>query len=271
MSWSRWIVAGLVVVMSLAPSRGRAQAKSSGWVGVVITTGIGQSNSAGTLVFNDYPVIESIDPGSPAEKAGLQAGDILIAINSQDLRAHPIPNMGMLVPGNKVVFRYARDNVTKTTNVLVAERPAGTSGHTRYSVIGPAPERVEAARGTRAQVTLRERAAAGTPFPHVTVPIIFGAGSPSIAVAGAELTQLNDGLRQLLKFTGDGVFVINVAMGTPAGAAGLRSGDVIVRAERESVRNPGELIRVMRNVAEKNALMLHILRDHKARTVTLRW
>jgi S1-C subfamily serine protease len=275
MQYLRWIAAGLVVVMSLTPSKGRAQAKTSGWVGVVITTGIGQSNSSGALVFNDYPVIESIDPGSPAEKFGLLAGDILIAINSQDLRANPIPNMGMLIPGAKVNFRYVRDNVTRTTTITVAERPAGTSGHTRYSVIGPAPERIERVevrgeRPTRTPITLRERAAAGAPFPAVTVPLVFGAGSPSIAVAGAELTQLNDGLREILKFTGDGVFVINVAVGTPAGSAGLKSGDVIIRAERETVRNPGELIRIMRNVNE-NALMLHVLRNQKPRTITLRW
>ena len=268
----RWITAGLVVVMSLTPSKGRAQAKPSGWVGVVITTGIGQSNSAGTLVFSDYPVIESIDPGSPAEKFGLLAGDILIAINSQDLRSNPIPNMGMLVPGARVNFRFVRDNVTRSTTITVAERPAGTTGHTRYSVIGPAPERAEVVRdrALRAQVTVRERAPGAAPFPAVTVPLVFGAGSPSIAVAGAELTQLNDGLREILKFTGDGVFVINVAVGTPAGAAGLKSGDVIIRAEREIVRHPGELIRIMRNVHE-NALMLHVLRNHKPRTITLRW
>ena len=274
MQYLRYFAAGLVVVMSLTPVKGRAQSKSSGWVGVVITTGIGQSNSSGALVFNDYPVIESIDPGSPAEKFGLLAGDILIAINSQDLRSNPIPNMGMLVPGAKVNFKFVRENVTRTTTITVAERPAGTSGHTRYSVIGPAPDQATsmagANRGTRTQITLRERAAAGAPFPAVTVPLVFGAGSPSIAIAGAELTQLNDGLREILKFTGDGVFVINVAVGTPAGSAGLRSGDVIIRAERETVRNPGELVRIMRNVNE-NALMLHVLRNHKPRTITLRW
>ncbi len=270
MRFFRTMTVGLVVVMSLTPSKGRAQAKSSGWVGVVITTGVGQSNSSGTLIFNDYPVIESIDPGSPAEKAGLQAGDILIAINSQDLRANPIPNTSLLVPGNRVLFRYVRDNVTRNTNILVELRPPGTSGHTRYSVIGPAPERLEAARGSRTQVRLRERAAAGSPLPHVTVPIIFGAGSPSISIAGAELTQLNDGLREILKFGGEGVFVINVVTGTPAGQAGLRSGDVIVRAEREIVHNPGEIIRIMRNTTA-NAMMLQILRNQKARTVTLRW
>lgn len=266
----RAIVLSLVVLAVLAPSKGRAQGTSPGWIGVVITTGVGQTNSSGALVFNDYPVIESIDPGSPAEKAGLQAGDILISLNSQDFRKNPIPLGSLLVPGNKVVFRYKRDEVTKTSTLVVAQRPAGTAGHTVMRIIGPAPERASRVAQGRTQVTLRERAAAGSPLPHVTVPIIFGAGSPSIAVAGAELTQLNDGLREILKFAGNGLFVINVAMGTPAGASGLKSGDIIVKADREPVQNPGELIRVMRRTTE-NAMHLEILRNRKARSITLRW
>lgn len=270
MRFTRSIVLGLVVLAVLAPSKGRAQGTSSGWIGVVITTGVGQSNSAGALVFNDYPVIESIDPGSPAEKAGLQAGDILISLNSQDFRKNPIPLGNLLVPGNRIVFRYKRDEVTKTSTLIVAQRPAGTSGHTVMRIIGPAPERASRVAQTRTQVTLRERAAAGAPLPHVTVPIIFGAGSPTIGVAGAELTQLNDGLREILKFAGNGLFVINVAMGTPAGASGLKSGDIIIKADREPVQNPGELIRVMRRTTE-NAMHLEILRNRKARAITLRW
>lgn len=273
MRFTRSIVLGLVVLAVLAPSKGRAQGTSSGWIGVVITTGIGQTNSAGSLVFNDYPVIESIDPGSPAEKAGLQAGDILISLNSQDFRKNPIPLGNLLVPGNRIVFRYKRDDVTKTSTLIVAQRPAGTAGHTVLNIIGPAAERAEAASRiarTRTQVTLRERAAAGSPLPHVTVPMIFGAGSPTIGFAGAELTQLNDGLREILKFAGEGLFVINVAIGTPAGASGLKSGDIIIKADREPVQNPGELIRVMRRTTE-NAMHLEILRNRKARNITLRW
>ncbi|HEX5577206.1 MAG TPA: PDZ domain-containing protein, partial [Gemmatimonadaceae bacterium] len=99
MRFTRSIALGMVVLAVLAPSKGRAQGTSSGWIGVVITTGVGQTNSAGALVFNDYPVIESIDPGSPAERAGLRAGDILISLNSQDFRKNPIPLGSLLVPG----------------------------------------------------------------------------------------------------------------------------------------------------------------------------
>jgi len=104
----------------------------------------------------------------------------------------------------------------------------------------------------------------------VTVPMIFGAGSPSITIAGAELTQLNDGLRELLNFRGEGLFVINVGIGTPAGTSGLKSGDVIIRAEKQPIANPGELIRIMRRTTE-SAMLLQVMRNQKARNITLRW
>lgn len=66
------------------------------------------------------------------------------------------------------------------------------------------------------------------------------------------------------------MFVINVALGTPAREAGLRSGDVIVRADRESVQNPGELIRIMRSASDK-ALSLSVVRKRKEQTIILRW
>src|SRR5215212_8304324 len=118
---------GLAALLAAAPLTAHAQKEiPKGWLGVLITTGIGQANERGLLVFNDYPVIESIDPGSPAEKAGLLAGDVLISINKQDFKKNPIPLNSLLVPGQKVVFRYRRDNVEKRSSMVVAERPAGT-------------------------------------------------------------------------------------------------------------------------------------------------
>lgn len=269
MRFTRSMALGFVVLLVLAPAKGRAQERlARGWVGVVINTGVGQANAAGAMVFHDYPVIESIDPGSPAERAGLQAGDIVISLNSQDLRKNPIPMQSMLVPGQTIVFRYKRNDVTKTSNILVAERPFGTTDYIAYSFIGPAPAptpRTAPSRQTT-EVVVRERQRL---LPPVFVPLVFD-GTPSIGIAGAELTQLNDGLREILNVKGDGIFVINVATGTPAGEAGLKSGDVIIRANREALRNPGQLIRMMHG-SDANALLLHILRKSKPRTITLRW
>jgi S1-C subfamily serine protease len=271
MRFIRPYVVGFAALLAIAPvARAQNQAPKEapkGWLGVLITTGIGQSNEAGTLVFNDYPVIESIDPGSPAERAGLQAGDILLSINKQDFRKNPIPLNSLLVPGKKVVFRYRRDNIAKMSTLTVATRPAGTSARVQLSLIGPDPRlNRESVEGMARRVVTR------VPLPPaVTVaPMVFGTGTPSIGIAGAELTQLNEGLRDFANLKGDGIFVINVTLGSPAGESGLRPGDLIVRADKELVQNPGQLIRLMMK-AEDNSLILQILRKQKEQNLTLRW
>jgi serine protease Do len=268
----RSLVIAVSTLMVAAPVAARAQNEApKGWLGVLITTGIGNQNAAGMLVFNDYPVIESIDPGSPAEKAGLLAGDILISINKQDFKRNPIPMSSLLVPGQKVVFRYRRNDVARMSTLTVAERPAGTSSRIQISIIPPVPSPDEVDRG-RESPTMRVRINQRIPLaPSMSIaPLVFGTGTPSIAIAGAELTQLNEGLRNVLKVKGDGLFVINVALGSPAGEAGLESGDIIVRAEKRLLKNPGELYRLI-ELAQDNSILLQILRNQKARNVTLRW
>jgi serine protease Do len=270
MPFRRFFAIALVTVLTCLPAPARAQApEPKGWVGVLITTGLGERNPSGSLVFSDYPVVESIDPGSPAEKAGLQAGDVLISINSQDFRKNPIPMSSLLVPGQKILFRYRRNDVERSSTLLVAERPAGTSRTVQLSIIGPAPS---GPRRAQAEEGMNRRVLTRMPLPPMVsiAPLAFGTGTPSIGIAGAELTRLNDGLRDVLKVKGDGLFVINVAVGTPAGEAGLKSGDVIVRADRQLVQNPGQLIRLMTEAAD-NALVLQILRKQKLQRITLRW
>lgn len=260
---------GLAALLAGAPLTAHAQREApKGWLGVVITTGIGEANNRGTLVFNDYPVIESIDPGSPAEKAGLIAGDILISINKQDFKKNPIPLNSLLVPGRKVVFRYRRDNVAKQSTMVVAERPAGTSQKLVFSIIGPDPSR---SQRVQTEGMLRGAGTRMPAGPSVLIPpLVFRTGPASIGVAGAELTQLNDAWRETLDLKGNGILVVNVAMPSIAGDAGLRSGDVITRVEKQLVQNPGELIRFIAQ-AENNTLLLQILRKQKEQNITLRW
>lgn len=266
MRLTRTFSIGLIAALSAVPLAARAQGpQSKGWVGVVITTGIGQTDRGGSMVFNDYPIIESIEPGSPAERAGLMTGDVIISINSQDLRKNPVPPSAMLEPGQKVIFRYKRNDVLKSVAILVEPRPAGNPQTIALSLIGPAPS-PERGEGQSQRVTIRRSM---PPMVEIS-PLATPSGRPSIGVAGALLTQLNDDLRDALSVKGNGVFVINVEIGTPAGESGLKSGDVILRADREAVSNPGELLRIMRANAE-NAVRLQIIRKRKPQVVTLRW
>lgn len=258
------IAAGFISLVSLAPSVALAQREMKrGWVGIAYTTGIGQTDRNGAMIFTDYPVIESIEPGSPAERAGLQAGDLIISLDAQDLRKNPMPP-GMLEPGRKIVFRYKRNDVARTSTVVVASRPSGTQERTVFSFIQPVPRRAISGTpppGQRVRVSLPSLPV-GTPAPF--------AFAPNIGVAGAVVTELNDDLRELLELTTNGVFVVNVAVGTPASESGLRSGDVIVIANSGAVRNPGELLSILR-ADDDNSVRLEIIRKKKQQLITLGW
>jgi S1-C subfamily serine protease len=91
-----------------------------------------------------------------------------------------------------------------------------------------------------------------------------------LALAGAELTGLNSDLAALAGVDTPGIFVVNVALGTPAKESGLRPGDVILKAGGSVVGDPGELIRVLRE-SNGSALRLDIIRKKKPATLTLRW
>jgi serine protease Do len=268
MRLARQSAIGMVALLALAPVTGRAQeGQSKGWVGIVITTGVGQTDRTGSMVFGDYPVIESIEPGSPAEKAGLQSGDIVISINSQDMRKNPIPPRSMLEPGQKAVFKVRRNDVAMTATVDVKPRPEGNPEKFALSIIAPLPPPGRAESGNGGQRVMLRR----TLPPMVEMsPLALPSAAPSIVIAGALLTQLNNDMRDALSVKGNGLLVINVESGTPAGIAGLRGGDVILKADKMLVGNPGELIRIIR-ASMDNALRLDVIRKRKPEIVTLRW
>jgi predicted metalloprotease with PDZ domain len=53
-----------------------------------------------------YPVVVGVDAGSPAERAGFRARDVLLAVNGVDARQPPT---GRLRPGTELSYRVRRD------------------------------------------------------------------------------------------------------------------------------------------------------------------
>ena len=90
-------------------------------------------------------IVNDVTAGGPASKAGLQAGDVILALNgrpvdsSNDLRNHIAP----LGPGAKVSLRVVRDGKEREVSAVLAERQvekaAATPGapeseHGRYGM-----------------------------------------------------------------------------------------------------------------------------------------
>lgn len=94
-----------------------------GWLGVriqqvtdEIAESLGVEKATGAL-------IASITPGGPAEKAGLEAGDIILEFNNQ--KVHEMRELPRLVAEAKIdapaTITYWRDNKKTTTEVKVGE------------------------------------------------------------------------------------------------------------------------------------------------------
>jgi len=66
-----------------------------------------------------------------------------------------------------------------------------------------------------------------------------------------------------------GVLVLDAPPGSPAADAGLKAGDVIVKAAGAAVASVGELRRTLERHAGESAVELQIVRERKTRTVKL--
>lgn len=79
---------------------------------------LGLKNKKGALV----PQVQS---GSAADKAGIQAGDVIVAVDGHPIKsAHDLPiRIARHHPGDKVVIRLIRDGKTLKVPVIVEEMP----------------------------------------------------------------------------------------------------------------------------------------------------
>jgi serine protease Do len=69
-------------------------------------------------------VIEGVEPGSPAEKAGLKGGDVITSVNGQAVKTgNDLVNPIAQAPiGSKVKLTYIRDRAQKETTAEVGDR-----------------------------------------------------------------------------------------------------------------------------------------------------
>ena len=148
--------------------------------------------------FDGGALINAVVPQGPADKAGLQAGDVITAIDGQPIREghdllRAVLRHGV---GERVTLEVRRGDKTKKIAVVTGERPSEDSAQSRQQ------------------------------------------GAQDNAMLGLALEQLTPRLRERFGYEGEGqVFVRGVAPGSDADRAGLRPGDIILQADRRPVRS----------------------------------
>jgi serine protease Do len=192
----------------------------------------------------DYGVeITRVEDNSPAEKAGLKAGDVVLEYNGE--RVEGMEQFGRLVretpAGREVKLTVSRDGKTQKMTAMLESR------RSRYSVNFPPSFRVPQ-------------------FSMPDIPQIYTATRS--ARLGVEAEALGD---QLAAYFGvkQGVLVRAVLDNTPAQKAGIKAGDVITKVDGMTVTAPGELSSAVRQASSKGTYAIEVMRDRKPVTVTV--
>lgn len=107
----------------------RQQQRRTAWLGIGLSctrcSYHTEGKSLSQWVFNEFPVLYQVDPGSPADRAGLRTGDTLVAINGLPLTsARGGQAFANLTPGVAVRLSYRRQGRDHSVAVRPEQAPA---------------------------------------------------------------------------------------------------------------------------------------------------
>ena len=264
-------------VLAVAPPANEWMTQAiDGYIGVLWSASVHveRPKSGDALwTFHDYPHVEAVERESPAERAGIQVGDMIMAFDGKDLRAGRIPMNAVLRPGSTVTVRLTRDNRPRSVTVKVEERPPrvrvraprppGEDEVTPEAFVIEPPEATAIARAPAIARTPRP----STPTPPLGTPGAFGLLGN--ATVGAEMIPLDDVLGEPYG-TDYGLLVLRVGPGTPAARAGIQKGDVLIAVDGRELRSVPQLIRAVER-SEKDQLRIELIRKGERKVLVMQW
>lgn len=274
------------------------QARPRGWIGLVVQgPGLTPRVEDGELLvrYFAYPRVVSVDPSSPAQRAGLVPNDTLLAYDGVDVSENEISFTRLLRPNARVNIRIRREGKVREVPVTVAAAPSRivqrrdeetrarapwTGGSmTEAPSFPPSPMRAPSA-DARLRMTMRSATSPIAPAPPAAPPqpvpfmrSMVAVGFPSgNGVAGAQLSTISEGLGKALG-VGSGVLVTSAPVGSPAYESGLVDGDVISKVGGQDVRRVTEVRDLVALAAENgdHAVELELVRQKRPMKLMLKW
>lgn len=243
-----------------------------GWLGLNVSAPYSMrlENGEQYVRFHSYPQVVSVDPSSPADRAGIRRGDTLLAYNGTDVRRE-IAMRRLLVPESRLAVRLRRDGQLRDVALVVATAPQNIVER-RFDLKFPEASAREMVmlEATRAPSAPRApRAAAVAQAPVAASATSFRVPFSPNVMLGARVETVSEEMHDATGLA-RGVLVMEVAEGSYAHAAGLRQGDVITHAGGRSLQSVGGLRQALRGASDES-LDLSVQRRKAKRKVTLRW
>ncbi|HLE61202.1 MAG TPA: PDZ domain-containing protein [Thermoanaerobaculaceae bacterium] len=203
--------------------------------------------------------VEALTPGSPAEEAGLQPGDVIVKFNGEPLASakveadedESIPTTRLmelarnLKDGDKVTLEYRRGDQTRTVTV------------TATRAVGPRFRMV-----TVPEARLIDIAEIDVPdVPDINVDV-YTVGRPW---RDMELVALNAELGEYFG-TAEGILVVRTSKDSPLK---LKAGDVILKIGDRTPGTPAQAMRILRSYEPGESIALQVMRKREKLTISV--
>ncbi len=195
-----------------------------GYMGVFIQNIDEKTQKAFGLPSRDGAFVQDVEKGGPADKAGLRAGDTIVAVNGEKITEtrQLISKVSSLPPQTKVKIDALRDGKPKTFTVTLAERTSGSA---------PAEEGEDTS--------------------------VSPAGK-----LGLEIADLTPRSRRAFELGPDlsGVVVTEVDPVSPAAEAGVRRGDVITEVNGRAVEQVDDFTAAVKGLKSGQYVRMYLYR-----------
>ena len=177
-------------------------------------------------------LVGDVTPKSPAEKAGIESGDLILEFNGKKVTdsRHLKLEVARVQPGESVPVKILRDGSTKTLDVAVNEMP-GTEHLAKND---------------------------------------NNKGDDNGTLNGVTVADLDSAARQQFDLPGNvkGVVITDIDPNSAAAEAGLKPGDVIQEINRKPVRTAEEAVKMTEKATDKTTL-LRVWREGGSRYVAV--
>ena len=193
--------------------------------------------------------ITTVDQDAPAGKAGLKEHDVILEFNGT--RVESEEQFRRMIretpPGRNIALGISRDGNPMTINVQIGDR--GKIANNMFKIERPPMQLPE--------------------FPDFNIPFDIQV-SGYTSTLGVQVESLNQQLGEYFGVkSGEGLLVKSVEKGSPAEKAGMKAGDVIVRADNEKVTDRSDLRRLLRSHHDGGKMTIGIVREKREQNLTV--